>query len=71
MKFREMFEPGEPKVFKETMYGIEPGELGEPKERGEVMEPGELGGLSPGLSQSRGAGGGENTTSIGWDNEIS
>ena len=32
MKFRGMFEPGEPKVFKETMYDIEPGELGEPKE---------------------------------------
>ena len=39
------------------------GELGEPKELREVREPGELGGLSPGLSQSRGAGGGEKTTS--------
>ena len=39
------------------------GEVGEPKELREVMEPRELGGLSPGLSQSRGAGGGEKTTS--------
>ena len=61
-------EPGEPK---EPVVDMEPGEvkgeLGEePKEPGEpreVMEPGELGGLRPGLSQSRGAGGGEKTTS--------
>ena len=78
-----MLKPGEPKVFKEPVDNIEPGEpkepvvdmepgevkgeLGEePKEPGEpreVMEPGELGGLRPGLSQSRGAGGGEKTTS--------
>ena len=38
------------------------GEVGEPKELREVMEPRELGGLSPGLSQSRGAGRGVKTT---------
>ena len=63
-----MFKSVEPKEFMDPVDNMEPGELGEPKERGEVMEPGELGGLSPGLSQSRGAGGGEKTPAIGWDN---
>ena len=70
MKPGELGVPKEMKEFVEPVVSIEPGELkgefGEPKEPGEpreVLEPGELGGLSPGLSQSRGASGGEKTTS--------
>ena len=66
MKPGELGVPKEMKEFVSREPGELKGEFGEPKEPGEpreVLEPGELGGLSPGLSQSRGASGGEKTTS--------